>query len=469
MLISAAIIVKNEEEVLERCLASVSNFADEIVIVDTGSTDRTKEIAQAHPKVKLFDSDHFGSWTHFSEFSFSIAKNEAVDKCTGDWVIWWDADDFADEENAAKIRKLAEETDSPCLYSFCVKYGPLSFEHCRMFRNGYNIKFDEAHSVHEYLNTLGYPNISRHEIIINHIPGKKHVPSGERNIAIMENDYYNRGMDDPRTLFYLANGYREAGRFQDAIDFYKKYLEKSIWAEERFFARYYMAQAYVFLENLAEAKREALRANAEDLRFAETYCMLGDIFFREGDYKRAQAWFILAFETPYPQDAKLFVTPALYQEYPMSRIKDCHEKLLSGLSEKQNVIPPIPDDIRKEMESTVRIADSVQRVAGAFELPKDKEEAVLAASVLDVIARRKNVLFGVSTEYAALSSLEGLTKADGDTISLNLPPKLNGRPREEWYGRAAGHMFDDWEPIVNESRRVAEEARRAIDADSSIV
>ena len=157
MLISAAIIVKNEEEVIERCLACVSLFADEIVVVDTGSTDKTKEIVAKNPKVKLFDSDHFGSWTHFSEFSFSIAKNEAVRKCTGKWICWWDADDFVDEENAAKIRKLAEDHDEVCLFSFNVKYGPLSFEHCRMFRSGHDIKFDEAHSVHEYLQ---YPTSS---------------------------------------------------------------------------------------------------------------------------------------------------------------------------------------------------------------------------------------------------------------------------------------------------------------------
>ena len=110
MKISASIIVKNEESVMQRCLECVSLWADEIIVVDTGSTDRTKEIASAYPKVKLFDSEHFGKETQYKDFQFNIAKNEAITKCTGDWIIWWDADDYIDADGAALIRKLANDT-----------------------------------------------------------------------------------------------------------------------------------------------------------------------------------------------------------------------------------------------------------------------------------------------------------------------------------------------------------------------
>lgn len=457
MLISAAIIVKNEEDIIQRCLDCVSLFADEIVVVDTGSDDKTKEIAARHPKVKLFDSEHFGTWTHFSEFSFSVAKNEAVEKCSGTWVIWWDADDFIDEDNARKIRNLADTTEETCLYSFNIKYGPMSFEHCRMFRNGHNIKFDEAHSVHEYLNTLGHPNYSRHEVVIQHIPGNKHMPSGERNIAIMEKDYNERGMDDPRTLFYLANGYREAGRQDDAIEFYKKYLNKSQWGEERFFARYYLAQALVHKSRFAEARQEALRAVTEDFRFAETYCMLGDLAFREGDIKRAQLWFMMASETPYPSDAKLFVTPALYKEYPMARIKECHQKLVGEEDSLEERVKKIVEDPQTSVEHTT----DTKEVLGSFSLPADSGEALTAASVLSAIAQVKGKMFKISVNEetkSLIEKLDGLSGADGDTVSLILPSKLNGRPREEWYSRAAGHVFSDWSSIVTKAKRIAEKA-----------
>lgn len=454
MLISAAIIVKNEEGLMQRCLDCVSMFADEIVVVDTGSTDKTKEIAEKHPKVRLFDSDHFGSWTHYSEFSFSVAKNEAVRKCEGKWVIWWDADDLTDEAGAAAIRKLAEEEDKPALYSFLVKFGPLSFEHCRMFRNGHGILFDENHSVHEYLLTMGYPNIARREIVLTHVPGKKEVPSVDRNIAIMEMDYYQRGMSDPRTCFYLANGYREAGRREDAVDFYRKYLEKSEWGEERFFARYFLSQVLVELERYGEARQEAFRASAEDYRFAEAYVMLADLAFREGDYKRAQSWYMIAADTPVPDDAKLFVTPALYGPYPSARIRDCHEALVGKAP-------------RLELSKAL----AGKGVAGVFELPPEPDEAVTAGAVLAAISRLGGGSFGVVVgDRPEVSALLGvapeLRESDGrSAVSLILPPNLNGRSREEWYGRAAGHVPKEWAPIVQEARKVADEARRALNAD----
>ena len=455
MLISAAIIVRNEEAIMQRCLDCVSMFADEIVVVDTGSTDKTKEIAEKHPKVRLFDSDHFGPWTHYSEFSFSVAKNEAIRKCDGKWVIWWDADDVINQENADRIRKIAEETDEVCLFSFLVTFGPLSFEHCRMLRNGSRLMFDETHSVHEFLNTMGFPNHSRKDVHIVHVPDKKEVPSPERNVAIMEMDYYQRGMDDARTIFYLATGYREVGKKPEAIELYKKYLEKSEWCEERFFARYFMAQVMVELERYGEARQEALRALAEDYRFGGEACtLLGDLSFREKDYKRAQSWFMLAADTPVPADAKLFVTKVLYEGYPGARVRDCHEALV-GKTPKL----PAPG------EAPARVTD------GSFELPSDEDEAIMAGGVLAAIARlsggRYRVVVGERPEVKALvGAVEELEEFDGNgAVSLILPPTLKGRSREEWYGRAAGHVQSDWAPIVKEARKVSEEVRRAMNAN----
>jgi len=227
MTISVAIIMKNEESVIQRCLDCVSLFADEIVVYDTGSTDRSKEIVGKHPKARLFDSEFFDKDTHISDFEFGVAKNEPIRKCTGGWVIWWDADDFIDEENAKKIREIAENERRVSLYSFTVTYGGMTFEHCRMFSNGHKIFFDEDHACHEYLNTLGNPHFQRRDVIIQHLPGKKGIPSAERNVAILEKDYFQRGRNDQRTLFYLASAYRETGRFEDGVEFYDKYLEIS--------------------------------------------------------------------------------------------------------------------------------------------------------------------------------------------------------------------------------------------------
>ncbi len=82
--LSLCMIVKNEEKHLARCLSSVKDVADEIVIVDTGSTDKTIEIAESF-SAKIFHFD----WVN----DFSAARNFALSKCTGDWILYLDADE----------------------------------------------------------------------------------------------------------------------------------------------------------------------------------------------------------------------------------------------------------------------------------------------------------------------------------------------------------------------------------------
>ncbi len=89
-LLSLAMIVKNEEEFLEGCLQSVQGIADEIIIVDTGSSDKTIEIA------KKFTNNIF----HFEWIDdFAAARNEAIKHCTGDWIFYLDADERLNVSN----------------------------------------------------------------------------------------------------------------------------------------------------------------------------------------------------------------------------------------------------------------------------------------------------------------------------------------------------------------------------------
>src|SRR5436309_1919293 len=91
--LSVAIITKNEEANIRRTLESV-RWADEIVVVDSGSTDRTCEIAR-EMGAKVFVEEWKG---------FAAQKNSAIEKCTGDWILSLDADEEVSEEIAQEIR-----------------------------------------------------------------------------------------------------------------------------------------------------------------------------------------------------------------------------------------------------------------------------------------------------------------------------------------------------------------------------
>ncbi|MFM7370726.1 MAG: glycosyltransferase family 2 protein, partial [Sphaerospermopsis kisseleviana] len=102
MKLSLCMIVKNEEAALPRCLESVQSLVDEIVVLDTGSTDKTPEIAQ-----------QFGAKLHYFQWcnDFSAARNEALKYVTGDWVLVLDADEVLAPEIAPQIREAINTDD----------------------------------------------------------------------------------------------------------------------------------------------------------------------------------------------------------------------------------------------------------------------------------------------------------------------------------------------------------------------
>ncbi len=95
--ISLSLIVKNEERALPICLGSAADLVHEIILIDTGSTDRTKEVAASFG-ARVFDF----AWRD----DFAAARNESLRHATGDWIFWVDADDRLDEENRQKLRNL---------------------------------------------------------------------------------------------------------------------------------------------------------------------------------------------------------------------------------------------------------------------------------------------------------------------------------------------------------------------------
>src|SRR5699024_12143978 len=99
MTISLCMIVQNEEDVLERCLDSIKNLVDEINIIDTGSTDRTIEIAK-----KYTDHVFYFEWTG----KFKDARNESFKHATKDYILYLDADDVLLEEDQEKFMKVKE-------------------------------------------------------------------------------------------------------------------------------------------------------------------------------------------------------------------------------------------------------------------------------------------------------------------------------------------------------------------------
>jgi len=147
--ISLCMIVRNEEACLGRCLKSVQGHVDEIIVVDTGSTDRTVEIAR-----------RFGAriYHHPWENDFSKHRNQSLAYATGDWILQLDADEELFAEDGPLLRRIVREGMADyyrCQFHDMEQSGAVHgvFYLTRLFRNGLGMGF--FRKVHNQLQTRG--------------------------------------------------------------------------------------------------------------------------------------------------------------------------------------------------------------------------------------------------------------------------------------------------------------------------
>ncbi|MBI5266146.1 MAG: glycosyltransferase, partial [candidate division Zixibacteria bacterium] len=147
--VSACMIVKNEEELLPDCLASIRDWVDEIILVDTGSTDRTVDIARSYG-AKVFH--------HAWEGDFSKARNVSLSHATGDWIFIIDADERIYTEDVPQLKRLLEDSRTEVIsinvYNvYADQTSVVTFlPSTRLFRRSLGLYYDGI--VH---NTLMYP------------------------------------------------------------------------------------------------------------------------------------------------------------------------------------------------------------------------------------------------------------------------------------------------------------------------
>ena len=298
--LSVCMIVKNEEKNVTDCLESIKNVADEIIVVDTGSIDKTKEVVGKYTH-HIFDFQ----WID----DFSAARNYSLSKATGDAIIWLDADDIV--ENPEDIKPLLKEEEFK-IFNLNIKYGNEIFSQARLFRNFYNIKF--AGRVHEYP-IIDNLKIKDTNVNIIH-KTEKHVTENrsERNLRILEKEVVN-DPNNPRSLFYLANAYKELTRWDKAIDTYRKYLAISTWRDERWMAQKNIGCILLWNKKYIEAIEELKGAIEIDDRWAESYYYIAESYYYLQKPEECVKWALKATEKEMPV-SPLWKEVPIYKEAP---------------------------------------------------------------------------------------------------------------------------------------------------------
>ncbi len=316
--ISVCMIVKNEEAVLARCLDSLQGLYEELIIVDTGSSDKTKEIAAGYTD-KIYDFEWTGSFSDARNFSFSKASCE--------YIYAADADEVVDEENRLKFRMLKEalipeveivqmyyenQLSQNSIYNYDKELRPKLYKRRR--------EFIWQEPIHEAVRLD--PIVFDSEVCITHLPQGEH---GSRDLEVFEG-MVEKGEDiSPRLLdIYLRELYMtgETANLEKARPLLEKLCNELDPVSDLF------RQAVTLLCREAICKGN----NAGILKYAlkgimagassELCLELGDYFREQSDLQEAILWYHNAKE-----ETESLMSLAASGEEPEKRMEECLKSL----------------------------------------------------------------------------------------------------------------------------------------------
>jgi tetratricopeptide (TPR) repeat protein len=281
--LSLCMIVKDEEKFLPACLESVKDHVDEIIIVDTGSTDKTVEIAG-----KYGAKVHHHPW----ENSFSKARNISLKYATCDWILILDADEEVEKEAAHKLKKVIKDSNInvfslPVFSKTCGGSKKAVANSGRIFKNYLGFHYEGI--VHNTLQFSG--SIKNVDIRIDHYGYNQDEEQMERKFirtSTLLKEQIKDDPEDPRPYQYLATSYLTSNKYDEcikealkAIDLYERFDKDSqflLWTY------YTISVAYRNKNDLEHAEEYSLKAVMQYPDYIDPYAILSIVYFLNKDY-----------------------------------------------------------------------------------------------------------------------------------------------------------------------------------------
>lgn len=348
--ISLCMIVKDEAKILRRCLSSVADLMDEIIIVDTGSTDRTKEIA-AEFTDKIYDY----TW----ENDFAAARNFAFSKASMEYIYSADADEVVDELNRERFSQLKQvllpEIEVVQMYYVTPPEHNTTGNYQKEYRPKLYKRLRElvwVDAVHETVRLD--PVVYDSEIEIRHLPENLH---SKRDFQIFRQIYERDGGFSPKLNAMYAKELFISGTkkdFMEAADIFSSILERQ--------------------DTTDDMKREAIcvlchmyRISGQTERFfsmafklmpdavcAELCFEVGSYFMESGDYMEAVQWFEMA---AYRTEAVIDVRRS--GRLPLETLGQCCRKLAEQIKEHR------AENVRQTKEAAEGWEEQIQYYTNA--------------------------------------------------------------------------------------------------------
>ncbi len=302
MTLALAMIVKDEEELLARCLDSCRELFDEIIIVDTGSTDRTVEIAERYGVV------HHFPWID----DFAAARNFAFSKVqSSEWVMWLDADDILHPEDLPAFQEMKSQlvSNQPDYVQIDYWYAHFADGSARtivptdrIVRRSSGFPWCEV--VHECLSIPYTAKRMRFDgAPIHHHPTEAGMKADQgRNLRIMARAM-EAGTATPRIKFYYGKELFELGRFEECLAPLMQYTDGANVMQYQMEAMWRIADAHYGLKQGDEARKYALSAVRIHWQWVQPYLTLTRLCLDAKVYDEAIFWARTAVSIPIAKES----------------------------------------------------------------------------------------------------------------------------------------------------------------------
>ncbi len=290
--LSLCMIVKDEEDNLNDCILPVKSVFDEIIVVDTGSKDKTPQIARAlGARVYRF------KWID----DFSAARNESIRHATSDYIMWLDADDRMKREEIEKLKTLKSQLPFSkdvayflILHSHSTLDGDMSMYQLRIFPNIDGISFEGA--IHENISASLKRRGIRFEfkdIVIDHKGYQDReavLKKINRNLEIAKR-HLKANPNDPILIFHVARTLSAVEKYRDAINYLRLITEDNRFlkkARDLFhYAAFYRVKYHLEINELDEAKRFLERIDKDFSDSPVLSLFMGITLYKLKEYERA--------------------------------------------------------------------------------------------------------------------------------------------------------------------------------------
>jgi glycosyltransferase involved in cell wall biosynthesis len=360
------LMIKNESKIIKRCLEALESVVDCFCICDTGSTDNTCEI------VNEFLQNHTGCLTTsiFKDFgttrtiSFQNAKEYISTKL--DWKLNETYGLLLDADMVFVPNKLKEQNLTEIGYTIIQKNGNLEYYNTRIVRMDFDWKCIGV--THEYWDGPTKKTLGKDICFID-----------DRNDGGCKNDKFERDarlleqglVDEPenvRYMFYLAQTYKCVGKYDKAIEMYKKRIVAGGWYEEVWYSHYMIGDCYKSLKNIPMFECWMQLAHQNRPQRSESIYKLAEYYRIIADHYKSYQYIKLGKSIPFPKDDVLFIEVNVYNNalfeyeqsiveyyiHPERCLKTTIEFMLKSNDYQQNClsnlkfsVKPIPSQIEK--------------------------------------------------------------------------------------------------------------------------